>query len=88
MAMFAVEGWREARRAYLQAAAAAWEAHGRLRAAERVVLAEIAPALGVEPLSLTVGTWSCPSSPLGVCVYEVNACEDECLYCGHPEERK
>lgn len=36
------------------------------------------------------GSWDCPTSPYGVCVY--NHLDDEphdfCVFCGSPEERK
>ena len=38
----------------------------------------------------SVGAWGCEESPIGVCVYddEADPCNDECLVCGHPDERK
>lgn len=41
--------------------------------------------------NLVVGTWECvPTNPMGVCVYddENDPCNDFCLFCGHPDERK
>jgi len=39
---------------------------------------------------MTIGTWDCKKSPIGLCVY--NHMEDEvlddCLYCHEPDERK
>jgi len=38
---------------------------------------------------LDIGDWDCPTSPIGVCVYDTSedpAC-DECLFCGIPNER-
>lgn len=34
--------------------------------------------------------WDCPTSPIKHCVYDLDEdpCEDECLYCGDPRERK
>jgi len=35
-------------------------------------------------------SWDCEKSPTGMCVYNSSEdpCNDVCLYCGHPEERK
>lgn len=35
-------------------------------------------------------SWKCETSPIGHCVYDLDEdpCEDECLYCGDPRERK
>lgn len=37
-----------------------------------------------------IGTWDCADSPIGTCVYNIeeDPCEDECIYCGQPDERK
>lgn len=34
--------------------------------------------------------WDCEVSPIGYCVYDEaeDSALDECLYCGHPNERK
>lgn len=45
---------------------------------------------GYEFNELVIGTWSCPDSPIDICFYDVaeDFCMDECLACGHPDERK
>ncbi len=37
-----------------------------------------------------VGYWSCDKSPFGLCLYYhfEDKTHDNCLFCGHPEERK
>lgn len=52
----------------------------------------------VPDCDLLFGTWDCPDSPTGKCVYDLNQDhknpdhdtmgEDECLFCGEPDERK
>lgn len=39
---------------------------------------------------LVVGSWACPTSPVETCVYddEVDSAWDNCIFCGHPDERK
>jgi hypothetical protein len=32
--------------------------------------------------------WECKASPLEMCVFKRDQCEDYCIYCGEPEERK
>ncbi len=52
---------------------------------------ELEKELGVSVYRDSQG-WDCKRSPIGECVYEVDAVEkygdDCCYYCGHPEERK
>lgn len=43
--------------------------------------------IGSEVKHPEVGHWACPESPVDFCVYE-DRNEDECIYCGQPEERK
>jgi len=40
--------------------------------------------------ALGLGGWLCPDSPTGFCWYDkvVDPCEDNCLGCGFPNERK
>lgn len=38
--------------------------------------------------SLELGYWECPTSPAGKCVYSNELGDDQCLFCGLPEERK
>ncbi len=43
------------------------------------------------PLVHVVGTaWDCPKSSIGLCVYNhiEDHAHDQCVFCGHPEERK
>lgn len=36
-----------------------------------------------------IGSWDCDDSPIGVCCYEPeDDCQDNCVYCGQPDERK
>ena len=39
---------------------------------------------------MIIGSWECPTSPVGFCIYDVDAddCMDDCLYCHEPSERK
>ena len=39
---------------------------------------------------IVFGSWDCPNSPTGECVYdsEKDPCLDDCIYCGGPDERK
>ena len=39
--------------------------------------------------SIIIGSLECPTSPVGVCIYDVDADEimDDCLYCHEPSER-
>ena len=34
--------------------------------------------------------WTCQTSPIAVCVYNQydDPAHDQCVFCGHPEERK
>lgn len=36
------------------------------------------------------GTWECDESPFGFCAYDdlEDSAHDQCVFCGHPEERK
>lgn len=70
---------------------------GQRRDARKEALNLLRPLIpvqeGQDPLSdrLVMGSWDCePSNPLGVCVYddENDPCNDFCLFCGHPDERK
>jgi hypothetical protein len=38
---------------------------------------------------MIIGGWECPTSPVGFCIYDVDAdnCMDDCLYCHKPSER-
>jgi hypothetical protein len=38
----------------------------------------------------SIGTWRCNKSPIGKCIYnnEEDPCQDNCIYCGQPDERK
>lgn len=40
--------------------------------------------------SMIIGSWECQTSPVGFCIYDVDAdeCMDDCLYCHEPSERK
>lgn len=40
--------------------------------------------------NLSFGSWECEESPTGQCVYDMDSDmgDDECLYCGGPDERK
>ena len=40
--------------------------------------------------SMIIGSWECPTSPIGVCIYDADAdeCLDDCIYCHEPSERK
>jgi biotin synthase-like enzyme len=42
------------------------------------------------PAHHNIGTWDCPNSPIKTCVYDIekDPCEDDCIYCGQPDERK
>jgi hypothetical protein len=42
------------------------------------------------PENHNIGSWPCPNSPIEVCVYNLDEdpCEDYCIYCGEPDERK
>jgi hypothetical protein len=42
------------------------------------------------PDNHSIGSWDCTHSPIGTCVYDYVAdpCEDDCIYCGQPDERK
>ena len=55
---------------------------------ERSVIIQKSPELDKD--TLEIGDWSCPDSPIEVCVYDWNSAmgTDECVYCGQPEERK
>jgi hypothetical protein len=39
---------------------------------------------------MIVGSWECPTSPVGFCIYDVDADDgmEDCLYCHEPSERK
>jgi hypothetical protein len=41
---------------------------------------------------IQLGTWECSDSPTGRCAYDMTdedlAGDDECIFCGHPDERK
>lgn len=37
--------------------------------------------------NISIGTWDCPDSPIGVCAYGEEG-DDFCLFCGGPDERK
>jgi hypothetical protein len=39
---------------------------------------------------IIIGSWECPTSPIGFCIYDVDAdeCLDDCIYCHDPSERK
>jgi hypothetical protein len=43
-----------------------------------------------KPSHHVIGHWDCPNSPIGTCVYDIeeDPCEDDCIYCGEPDERK
>jgi len=38
---------------------------------------------------ILVGDWACPTSPIGMCIYDAEAdrFHDDCLYCHEPSER-
>ena len=43
---------------------------------------------GVE--TIDIGGWKCENSEIGICYYnpDDDPCLDNCLVCGHPDERK
>lgn len=60
----------------------------KISAVEQRVLSQVLPATNPGPSpALTTGYWECDQSPVGVCVYE-DYNEDECVFCGEPDERK
>lgn len=54
------------------------------------ILEEMSKLLNVPSHDLSIGHWECKTSPIGVCVYnrEEDQCEDDCLFCHQPDERK
>jgi hypothetical protein len=50
----------------------------------------LATLLDMDPISVELGSWDCEHSPTGKCVYDLHSDmgDDECLYCGEPDERK
>lgn len=54
---------------------------------EDEIASELALQLGIECVDL--GDWECEHSPTGHCFYaETDHCNDSCLMCGQPDERK
>lgn len=47
-------------------------------------------AAGLDKENLSEGTWDCEKSPTKLCWYDWNSDlrDDECIYCGAPDERK
>jgi hypothetical protein len=45
---------------------------------------------GLDKDNLGEGTWECETSPTGICWYDYSSSmgEDECIFCGDPDERK
>lgn len=45
---------------------------------------------GLVPEGVVIGSWDCPTSPVGVCAYDTSTdrCCDECLFCEEPSERR
>lgn len=38
---------------------------------------------------IIIGDWNCLYSPINICCYDpTDSCQDFCLYCGKPDERK
>jgi len=64
------------------------EAEHNARALERAIVLDAVP--GHEEHTIQIGSWECPTSPLGVCAYdsEADPCHDDCLFCHDPSERK
>lgn len=56
----------------------------------REEVARIAKIRDELPAGQELGSWECPKSPHGLCVYVPadDPCRDSCIYCGDPEERK
>ena len=59
------------------------------REAEMDYLKELARIVDREPGSIMTGSWECEGSPTKHCIYEFAiGADDECLFCGAPNERK
>lgn len=58
--------------------------------AEQAFLGELGRIIERDPHTLQAGPWACDGSPTGLCVYDMSTDErdDECLFCGGPNERK
>lgn len=58
--------------------------------AEQAFLEELGRIIERDPRNLQAGSWDCDGSPTGLCVYDMATDEqdDECLFCGNPNERK
>jgi hypothetical protein len=59
------------------------EAHGAYKT-------EIGRLVGRDPDVLELGHWPCTGSPIRLCMYDMSTDErdEECLFCGQPDERK
>jgi hypothetical protein len=58
--------------------------------AEQAYLDELGRIIERNPRTLETGSWPCDTSPTGLCVYDMATEEqdNECLFCGNPNERK
>lgn len=50
----------------------------------------VCATLGVDKVNVSFGRHHCPKSPIEECCYDMDQdpCEDNCLFCGAPNERK
>jgi len=55
-----------------------------------IINARLGEKHGISADSLSHGSWDCKESPTGKCYFneDEDPCEDDCLVCGGPEERK
>jgi hypothetical protein len=71
-----------------EALTAAMKAHSKTAAklhSELVELVNLPDGHG-----MIIGNWECPTSPIGFCIYDIDADNgiEDCLYCHEPSERK
>lgn len=56
---------------------------------KREIESEQFKVIALDPSEYDIGDWACDSSPIGICVYHIDdTCQDDCIYCHDPDERK
>ena len=64
-------------------------AEAKIKEIENCIEDAVASAMGVDPDSITLGHHQCEGSPSSQCVYkDDDPCQDFCLFCDAPNERK
>ena len=75
-----------------KAEAEAWKSHLAVEDRQKELVLDYFKDQNLDIDDLEIGTWDCheKTNPIGVCVYNQteDRCLDECLFCGHPAERK